>query len=89
MAGRPHSPLPVARVPGHVAAQRLRRHTAAVLINHGLIKHRLINHEFLGGALVTENPGNSVKISRRPLNQAYRSYVLLSRIPVSAQCSGF
>ena len=98
MAGRLDSPLPVAGVPGHVAAQRLRRHAAAVLINHGfvnhglinhrLINHGLINHGLISGTLVSGNPEGSVKISRQPLNQGYRSYVLLSRIPVSAQYSG-
>ena len=71
--GGRHPALAVAGVPGHVRAQGGGRTAAAVLVNGR------------GSSTVR---GSS--IDRRPLvNLSGPSYVLLSRIPVSAQTSGF
>ena len=53
VTGRPHPPLPVAGVPGHVAAQRLRGHPTAVLVNKGLVNKGLVNKGLVNKGLVS------------------------------------
>jgi len=60
------------------------------LINYGVVDYRLIDYGVVDYGLIDHGPPwKLLRISRQPLNPGHRSYVLLSRIPVSTQGWGF